>query len=489
MVGVPNSKGCALCLKRSVKCDEGLPSCWQCMRGGRKCPGYAREMKFVDEGPKMRRLTKKSRSVRLPADTLMNGSLERQREAGDRVNFFAIEHQESTAVDQPPSAALEREQLLACFVSDMFPLGTSGVQKSFFGSWLWHIPPRLGCSPVFDYAAISLALAYFARASGDQLSFQRAEMSYNMSLKALAAVISDERRQFDSDVLGATMLLGSYEKFFGRGHSWIKHAGGTARLLQARGASRCYESPFDYSLFLACRGSIISEALILKKPCFLEAEDWRKIPSGLIEFPLLPKSPKLHHEFFTHLAVVPGIMSRVNDVERRANSSYTSEINRLMVLSQAQALRKDFRDWYEEYIGSEDGLRKPVLSKVPLTESDGLFDSIYIYYDVPSATMITTYYAYLILVNREINRLVPNTIHPEENLTLAQKICQSIKYCSEAGQCGITTMRIVLPIVILELSGIYLPWAETWLQRISTSTDPSCDNKERQHQYPVTAFG
>jgi hypothetical protein len=168
-------------------------------------------MKFVDEGPKMRRLTKKLRSMRLPADTLMNGSPERQQEAGDRVNFFAIEHQESTGMTQPPSAALEREQLLACFVSDMFPLGASGAQKSFFGSWLWHIPPRLGCSPVFDYAALSLALAYFARASGDQLSFQRAEMSYNMSLKALAAVISDERRHFDSDVLGATMLLGSYE--------------------------------------------------------------------------------------------------------------------------------------------------------------------------------------------------------------------------------------------------------------------------------------
>ncbi|CAH0037969.1 unnamed protein product [Clonostachys solani] len=471
MVGVPNSKGCALCLKRSVKCDEGLPSCWQCRRGGRKCPGYAREMKFVDEGPRVRRFTKKPRSVKLPADAPIIGSLERQQGAGDRVNFFATEDRDKATMVQPPPAALEREQLLACFVSDMFPLGASGAQKSFFGSWLWHIPPRLGCSPVFDYAALSLALAYFARASADQLSFQRAEISYNMSLKALAAVISDESRQFDSDVLGATMLLGSYEKFFGRGHSWIKHAGGTARLMQARGASRCYDSAFDYSLFLACRGSIISEALILQKPCFLEAEDWQKIPSGLIEFPLLPKSPKLHHEFFTHLAVVPGIMSRVNDVEMRANSDYASETDRLLVLSQAQALRKDFRDWYEEYIGSEDGLRKPVLSNVSPTESDGLFDSIYIYYDIPSATMITTYYAYLILINREVNRLVPNTIYPEQNLKLAKKICQSIKYCSEAGQCGITTMRIVLPVVILELSGRYLQWAETWLQRISTPID------------------
>ncbi|VUC24504.1 unnamed protein product [Clonostachys rosea] len=477
MVGVPNSKGCALCLKRSVKCDEGLPSCWQCRKGGRKCPGYAREMKFVDEGPRMRRLTKKMRPVKLTGEAPTIGSPGRKKALiknkimGNGANFFATERQDSTAMVHPPSASLEREQLLACFVSDMFPLGASGVQTSFFGSWLWHIPPRLGCSLVFDYAALSLALAYFARTSRDQVSFQRAEMSYNMSLKALAAAVSDESRHFDTDVLGATMLLGNYEKFFGRGHGWIKHAGGTAKLMQARGASRCYESAFDYSMFLACRGSIISEALILKKPCFLEAEDWRKIPPGLIEFPLLPQSPKLHHEFFAHLALVPGIMSRVDDVEMGGNSDCASQIDRLLVLSKAQALRKDFRDWHEEYIGSEDGLRKPFLSKVSPTESDGLFDSIYIYYDVASATMIATYYAYFILINREVNRLVADTIHPKENLDLAQKICQSIKYCSEAGQCGITTMRIVLPIVIPELSGIYLQWAETWLQRISTPID------------------
>ncbi|KAG7426164.1 Beauvericin cluster-specific repressor BEA4 [Fusarium oxysporum f. sp. raphani] len=52
MVGVPKSKGCLLCLQRSVKCDEERPSCAQCRRGGRACPGYVREMKFVDEGPK-----------------------------------------------------------------------------------------------------------------------------------------------------------------------------------------------------------------------------------------------------------------------------------------------------------------------------------------------------------------------------------------------------------------------------------------------------
>lgn len=43
-----------------------------------------------------------------------------------------------------------------------------------------------------------------------------------------------------------------------RDHSWIHHAGGAARLMQLRGARRCYESAFEYSMFLACRGAIVS---------------------------------------------------------------------------------------------------------------------------------------------------------------------------------------------------------------------------------------
>src|SRR5262245_4234222 len=37
-----------------MQCDEVRPSCSQCRRGGRKCPGYERLMKFVDEGAKLR---------------------------------------------------------------------------------------------------------------------------------------------------------------------------------------------------------------------------------------------------------------------------------------------------------------------------------------------------------------------------------------------------------------------------------------------------
>ncbi|VUC32277.1 unnamed protein product [Clonostachys rosea] len=38
--------GCARCKQRRVKCDEAIPSCLNCLRGGAKCPGYRRSVKW-----------------------------------------------------------------------------------------------------------------------------------------------------------------------------------------------------------------------------------------------------------------------------------------------------------------------------------------------------------------------------------------------------------------------------------------------------------
>jgi hypothetical protein len=42
--------------------------------------------------------------------------------------------------------------------------------------------------------------------------------------------------------------------------AWIQHASGAALLMQWRGARQCYESAFEYSMFLACRGGIVGFA-------------------------------------------------------------------------------------------------------------------------------------------------------------------------------------------------------------------------------------
>lgn len=55
MVGIPRSKGCRICVQRRVKCDQTKPTCNNCKKGNRPCPGYAQDLKFQDEGARLRK--------------------------------------------------------------------------------------------------------------------------------------------------------------------------------------------------------------------------------------------------------------------------------------------------------------------------------------------------------------------------------------------------------------------------------------------------
>lgn len=111
------------------------------------------------------------------------------------------------------SPKAELDQQMACFVTAMFPLGMQSVQASLLGSWLWHVPPRLGQCLALDLAARSVALAYFAGQGGDDLALGNAKVAYAAALPCLAAALCDPRRKLDAEVLCATMLLGHYEVF------------------------------------------------------------------------------------------------------------------------------------------------------------------------------------------------------------------------------------------------------------------------------------
>ena len=70
MVGVPRSKGCRICVQRRVRCDLTRPTCSNCKKGNRPCPGYDSDLKFQDEGERLRkRLAKKEqkRPAKVPA--------------------------------------------------------------------------------------------------------------------------------------------------------------------------------------------------------------------------------------------------------------------------------------------------------------------------------------------------------------------------------------------------------------------------------------
>ncbi|KAL7947151.1 hypothetical protein V8C42DRAFT_319746 [Trichoderma barbatum] len=474
MVGIPTSKGCSQCLRRSVKCDEAYPSCSQCRRGGRTCPGYERRLKWIDEGPKMRKSLRRERRtvVEIGPPTKSSGHLASSyltlavREKFDEANVsdhkrWAKRHTYSP-VDHLISFSSVRDQLVAGFVTTMFPLGSHSAQKSFFGSWLWHLLPRLGVNKTLDHASVSLALAYFGRASGNRVVVHKAQIAYTAALKGLANAIVKIGAECSGDILCSALLLGYYESFAEADYAWIRHAGGAARLMQLRGANRSYESPYEYSMFLACRGTIIKEALTHERTCFLDTSEWRAIPDGLIDFPLLPQPPDLYHTIFGHLASVPGLLSD----QKRITTSTPSSLQ-LRFLDKANSLRRDFKTWYKLFTADSNELHKPVLIPSLPDCSDYPFSSLFMYSDVPAATTIITYYAYLILINKAIDCVSSENLHSKENEEIAHAIGMSVQYCSRAGYCGLQSMRFALSIAQPYLSVYYQTWAAIQLARFS----------------------
>ena len=200
MVGVPKSTGCATCRKRSIKvssvvrrftlqpssppqCDEARPSCYKCRRGGRICPGYENRMKFVDEGPRLRKNLKN-----IPEEAT--------------ASIFPV------AVNSSP---MERTQVVASFIEELFPLGHESVQVSFIGNWLHHIPQALHRNAAVDQAAETLALAYFAKTSSCNSTLMRSYRTYEIALRSLSKSLQHPDSRLSSETLCATLLLLHYE--------------------------------------------------------------------------------------------------------------------------------------------------------------------------------------------------------------------------------------------------------------------------------------
>lgn len=142
-----------------------------------------------------------------------------------------------------------------------------------------------------------------------------------------------------------------------------------------------------------------------------------------------------------------------------------------VLLETAVNLCEDLRRWYDEYTSSDDGMRLPALYKRK-SKAEDVFPSedVYMYYDTISACNITAYYAYRILVQQEMDALIPGT-YTAENIRLAECICKSVDYLSNVGYCGTQTMRLTLPLTQRVLPAKYQAWVTAKITQLSQSMD------------------
>ncbi|KAL4934467.1 Zn(II)2Cys6 transcription factor [Aspergillus undulatus] len=89
------SKGCGECRSRKIRCDQGRPTCSQCAKGNRACPGYRDELSlmFRDESQQVVRKAKTGSSGRRP------------KKAGDRAAAAAAAKKSAASASAPAAPA------------------------------------------------------------------------------------------------------------------------------------------------------------------------------------------------------------------------------------------------------------------------------------------------------------------------------------------------------------------------------------------------
>ena len=149
--------------------------------------------------------------------------------------------------------------------------------------WLAQLASRTEASSTLIHAIRAMSLSFLGRQARDENLVRNSRLIYGKTLLLLNKSLQDPIEGLASDTLSATVLLTFFEMLNCTEHkSWVRHAGGAARLIQLRGVER-YRTDFDKALFLACRYSMVTESYHTGKGCFLSAAPWRKLSQEIHE--------------------------------------------------------------------------------------------------------------------------------------------------------------------------------------------------------------
>lgn len=201
MVGVPRSKGCHLCVRRRIKCDQAKPQCANCTRYGAECPGYDRSLKFVEEKhrikPKKASDNPSHASETTPLPPLSESSSSEVSFPATRQRMFIT-----------PKVA--RAQYICNMLSNMYAVVTP-AEGWFLNSWFVGIEPRLGSQVALDSATMCLVLQVLGKSYKDHRLIGESRSLYGKSLQALQAVLNHKSEWKTSETLCATTMLCYFE--------------------------------------------------------------------------------------------------------------------------------------------------------------------------------------------------------------------------------------------------------------------------------------
>ncbi|KAL2186002.1 hypothetical protein L209DRAFT_688808 [Thermothelomyces heterothallicus CBS 203.75] len=283
------SKGCQMCRTRRIKCDETKPTCNQCAKARRECPGYKDEFDLVLRNEDF---AAKRRALKLGTSRRKE---QQQRRWQQQQQYYY--YQQTPSSLSPTPIHLAPESLAPChFVANFVLLPRQDGTRGF----LEYILPLLEQTSANRDGMAHLRHAFDACALaslGNRLPTSSTISpsngpktgwppplpgrpgpggAYSKALRATQAALVDPVRWRNDDVLAAVLLLGMFESITATqldSLAWGSHVEGAIQLVKARGRSQL-KTKIGLQLFIAVRTQLVIHSLSTGNAPAMGAEWW-----------------------------------------------------------------------------------------------------------------------------------------------------------------------------------------------------------------------
>ena len=289
--------------------------------------------------------------------------------------------------------------------------------------WLAQLASRTEVSSTLLHAIRAISLSFFGRRTRDTNLVQNSRLIYGKTLLKLNKSLQDPIEGLASDTLSATVLLTFYEMLnCTERDSWIRHAGGAARLMQIRGAHR-HRTGIDRVIFLACRFSMVVQSYQTGKGCFLSSTSWREVSQEIHNSsPNTSAFDDAREAYFQEILYHPEYV--MDSVKYMASGGRNRSVLRDLV-RRGHMHRSNHKAVYDRCMDAwREAGQEPV--EVPSSVDDKVFPIVYQFSGILIASYFCSYWSLLKLLNITLIGLeaklsaIETTSHSQEQITPTQ---------------------------------------------------------------------
>ncbi|KAG9230264.1 hypothetical protein BJ875DRAFT_161677 [Amylocarpus encephaloides] len=267
------SRGCQMCRTRRIKCDETKPTCNQCAKSRRVCPGYKDDFDLVfrNETRVTERRARKSLDGKKANHQIMIPNQETVFRSG---SLIAPDSNTETRITRtsPMALSVPVEQQAPCFFLSNFVLSPTDDKDTPRGYFDFLVPLMKSETPD-SHLALAFSAAAMASMSNRPDTRMRGDIrqmavaQYTKALKATNIALQSPRSQKTDQTLAAILMLGFFETITSENNSataWYSHVDGAVQLVRMRGQKQL-RTKVGQGLFQVVRTQMVINCMTSNK--------------------------------------------------------------------------------------------------------------------------------------------------------------------------------------------------------------------------------